>query len=39
MIVVTHKMVFANEIVDKLQIFDECMLNEENIPDIFFDDN
>ena len=37
MIVVTHEMGFAKEVADRVILFDEGMLIEENTPDIFFD--
>jgi ABC-type polar amino acid transport system ATPase subunit len=36
MIVVTHEMGFAKEVADRVILFDEGMLIEENTPDIFF---
>tara|TARA_B100000902_G_scaffold371236_1_gene397077 strand:- start:54 stop:803 length:750 start_codon:yes stop_codon:yes gene_type:complete len=37
MIVVTHEMGFAKEVADRVILFDEGMLIEENTPDVFFD--
>tara|TARA_B100001093_G_scaffold148930_1_gene141684 strand:- start:839 stop:1582 length:744 start_codon:yes stop_codon:yes gene_type:complete len=37
MIVVTHEMGFAKEVADRVILFDEGLLIEENTPDIFFD--
>jgi len=37
MIVVTHEMGFAKEVADRVILFDEGMLIEENTPDLFFD--
>ena len=37
MIVVTHEMGFAKEVADRVILFDECLLIEENTPDEFFD--
>ena len=37
MIVVTDEMGFAKEVADRVILFDEGMLIEENTPDIFFD--
>ena len=37
MIVVTHEMGFAKEVADRVILFDEGMLIEENTPDAFFD--
>ena len=37
MIVVTHEMGFAKEVADRLILFDEGLLIEENTPDVFFD--
>ena len=37
MIVVTHEMGFAKEVADRVILFDEGLLIEENTPDVFFD--
>jgi len=37
MIVVTHEMGFAKEVADRVILFDEGLLIEENTPDEFFD--
>ena len=37
MIVVTHEMGFAKEVADRVMLFDEGMMVEENTPDEFFD--
>ena len=37
MIVVTHEMGFAKEVADRVMLFDEGMLVEENTPELFFD--
>jgi ABC-type polar amino acid transport system ATPase subunit len=37
MIVVTHEMGFAKEVADRVMLFDEGLLIEENTPDVFFD--
>ena len=37
MIVVTHEMGFAKEVADRVILFDEVLLIEENTPDVFFD--
>ena len=37
MIVVTHEMGFAKEVAERVILFDEGMLIEENTPDVFFD--
>ena len=37
MIVVTHEMGFAQEVADRVILFDEGLLIEENTPDVFFD--
>ena len=36
MIVVTHEMGFAKEVADRVILFDEGLLIEENTPDVFF---
>ncbi len=37
MIVVTHEMGFAKEVADRVMLFDEGLMVEENTPDEFFD--
>ena len=37
MVVVTHEMGFAKEVADRVILFDEGLLIEENTPDEFFD--
>ena len=37
MIVVTHEMGFAKEVADRVILFDEGLLIEQNAPDKFFD--
>ena len=37
MIVVTHEMGFAKEVADRVMLFDEGVMVEENTPDEFFD--
>ena len=37
MIVVTHEMGFAKEVADRVMLFDEGLMVEENTPTEFFD--
>ena len=37
MIVVTHEMGFAKDVADRVILFDEGLLIDENTPDVFFD--
>ena len=37
MVVVTHEMGFAKEVADRVILFDEGLLIEENTPEEFFD--
>ena len=37
MVCVTHEMGFAKVVADRVILFDEGMLIEENTPDVFFD--
>ena len=37
MVVVTHEMGFAKEVADRVILFDEGLLIEENTPEQFFD--
>ena len=37
MIVVTHEMVFAKEVADRVMLFDDGLMVEENTPNEFFD--
>ena len=36
-IVVTHEMVFAKEVADRVMLFDDAQMVEENTPELFFD--